>query len=91
MLWLFLSTTKMLMKTNFRDGDKNLHFKHVNKPKGRNCIICHNVHASDENFLIQTQTKPDSVLQKKIIFTKTENGGKCEVGCHKPREYSREK
>jgi len=33
--------------TNFRDGKRNLHFLHVNRPeKGRTCRACHETHAS---------------------------------------------
>ena len=36
--------------TRFRDGKRNLHYLHVNKPeKGRTCRACHEVHASN-NF-----------------------------------------
>ena len=30
--------------TNFRNGDLNLHFRHVNQEKGRTCRACHDVH-----------------------------------------------
>ncbi|MBI4651576.1 6-bladed beta-propeller [Candidatus Desantisbacteria bacterium] len=86
-----LSNDRSIMITNFRNGDVNLHYKHVNQTKGRNCITCHNIHASDSDFLIQTETYLGGMMQGKITFTRTASGGKCEVGCHKPREYSRSK
>ena len=39
--------------TGFRDGDKNLHWLHVNQQKGRTCRACHEVHASREPFHIR--------------------------------------
>ena len=31
--------------TDFRDGERNLHYLHVNKSeKGRSCRMCHNIH-----------------------------------------------
>ncbi len=39
--------------TNFRDGNKNLHFLHINGAKGRNCNICHDIHASKNKYLIK--------------------------------------
>jgi len=29
--------------TNFRIGNENLHYLHVNRKKSRNCSVCHNV------------------------------------------------
>lgn len=75
--------------TGFRDGDKNLHFVHVNKKdKGRNCKACHNMHASELPKLI-----PDKVVFGKwdlpLKFIKTETGGSCAPGCHRKFNYDR--
>lgn len=75
--------------TNFRNGDQNLHFIHVNKDKkGRTCRACHEVHASK-----QPNHVTDSVKFGKwdlpIHFDKTETGGSCQPGCHKPYKYDR--
>jgi len=77
------------LDTKFRNGDRNLHFVHVNKNKGRNCINCHEV---DKVGKI--------VFSKKVPFGKnwtlpvnvalTPTGGRCVVGCHKPKDYDRE-
>ena len=75
--------------TGFRDGEKNLHFLHVNKKeKGRNCNACHAMHGSELPKLI-----PDKVLFGKwdlpLKYTKTETGGSCAPGCHKKYNYDR--
>ena len=75
--------------TGFRDGDKNLHFIHVNKKdKGRNCKACHSMHASELPKLI-----PEKVLCGKwdlpMKFIKTETGGSCAPGCHRKFNYDR--
>ena len=75
--------------TGFRDGEKNLHFLHVNKKeKGRNCKACHAMHGSELPKLI-----PDKVLFGKwdlpLKYTKTETGGSCAPGCHKKINYDR--
>ena len=75
--------------TGFRDGERNLHFLHVNKKeKGRNCKACHAMHGSELPKLI-----PDKVLFGKwdlpLKYTKTETGGSCAPGCHKPYNYDR--
>ena len=77
--------------TGFRDGDRNLHFAHVNKEdRGRNCRVCHNTHTGRNERRIR-----DTVLYGKwsmpIKFGKTETGGSCAPGCHKAYEYDREK
>ena len=39
--------------TGFRDGERNLHYLHVNnKTKGRNCKLCHNIHGGSQPKLI---------------------------------------
>lgn len=77
--------------TGFRDGKKNLHAIHVDDgEKGRSCTFCHSLHGSSNPKLIQ-----DSVAFGKwklnLKFMKTETGGGCAPGCHKPLYYDRER
>ena len=75
--------------TGFRDGDRNLHFVHVNKtPKGRTCRSCHETHASALPKHIRT-TVPFGTWDLPVGFKKTDNGGSCNSGCHVPQEYDR--
>lgn len=74
--------------TNFRDGEYNLHFFHVNMKKGRNCISCHEAHASNQAKHIRKEV-PFGSWSYPITFTKTETGGTCVVGCHAPKTYDR--
>ncbi len=77
--------------TGFRDGERNLHFLHVNnKQKGRSCRLCHEVHASRGPMLI-ADTVPFGTWSLPIKFVKTETGGSCAPGCHKPQTYDRKK
>ena len=77
--------------TNFRNGNLNLHYVHVNKnPKGRSCKACHEVHAGDQEKHIREEVPFGSMWSYPVNFTKLATGGKCVVGCHKPREYDRE-
>src|SRR6266511_81902 len=39
--------------TGFKNGEKNLHWLHVNQEKGRTCRACHEVHASRQPFHIR--------------------------------------
>lgn len=76
--------------TNFRNGDRNLHYVHVNKPdKGRSCKVCHDIHASGMDKLIKPKIPGFGKWDIPISFTRTDNGGTCVVGCHKPKTYDR--
>ncbi len=73
--------------TGFRDGERNLHFLHINKKdKGRTCRACHVVHAGEKPKLIA-----DKVTFGKwslpLNFEKTETGGSCTPGCHQKYSY----
>lgn len=75
--------------TGFRDGSRNLHFLHVNKPeKGRKCTNCHDVHASKGPKHIR-ETSIFGTWEMELMFEKTETGGSCDPGCHKRRSYDR--
>jgi len=75
--------------TDFRDGDRNLHYVHVNnKEKGRSCRLCHQFHGSPNAMLI-ADTVPFGKWNLPLKFDKTETGGSCAPGCHKPVIYDR--
>lgn len=74
--------------TDFRNGNKNLHFVHVNKEKSRSCINCHNVHFGKNEFLIVEEVSFES-WKMKLNFEVKENGGSCLPGCHEQKEYTR--
>lgn len=77
--------------TEFRDGQKNLHYLHVNKKeKGKNCILCHEVHASRQEHLIAEQVTFGSWTMP-LNFTWKDTGGSCVPGCHQERSYDTEK
>ncbi len=75
--------------TEFRDGDRNLHFVHVNRTShGRTCSSCHEVHASADPKHIRA-TVPFGTWKLPVKFEKTENGGSCAPGCHAVQKYDR--
>lgn len=77
--------------TNFRDGDQNLHYLHVNHPrKGRSCKACHDVHASDQSKHIRRSVPFGKIYEYPINFETTQSGGSCwNLGCHRNVTYSR--
>ncbi len=74
--------------TNFRIGDENLHYLHVNREKSRNCNRCHNVHGSKNPFHIN-ETVQFGNWDMPINYKMTKNGGSCFPGCHVRRSYDR--
>ncbi len=82
---LLLERTKYA--TEFRDGDLNLHYVHVNKEKGRTCNNCHNVHGSSRDHLIPETVKFGN-WDMPLVFKSFEDGGSCK-GCHEEKRYVR--
>ena len=76
--------------TGFRDGERNLHYLHVNDPqKGRSCVLCHAVHGSAGPMLVADSVEFGQWTLP-IKFKKSETGGTCAPGCHKPASYDRQ-
>ncbi|MFQ5414605.1 MAG: cytochrome c3 family protein [Phycisphaerae bacterium] len=75
--------------TNFRNGERNLHYLHVNRDvKGRSCRACHDPHASKRPVHI-AESAPFGQWRIPINFSKTDTGGSCAPGCHKRYRYDR--
>lgn len=74
--------------TNFRNGDRNLHFLHVNREKGRTCLACHEVHAGSQERKIRVST-PFGEWKIPIKFSMTSSGGTCAASCHVEKKYDR--
>ncbi|MHC4397891.1 MAG: cytochrome c3 family protein [Planctomycetota bacterium] len=75
--------------TDFRNGNVNLHYLHVNKERrGRTCRACHQTHASNLPKHIR-KSVPYGIWDLPVGFTKTETGGTCKSGCHLPKDYDR--
>lgn len=85
-----LTMEKTTSATNFRDGNINMHFLHISKNKGRNCILCHDSHGSNNQHLIAKTVKFGN-WKMPLNYKKTENGGSCAPGCHKNLPYNRDK
>ena len=84
-----LLTEEHTEETKFRDGDKNLHFVHVNRgARGRTCRACHSPHASDSLVHVR-ETTPFGTWGLPVGFTPTKSGGGCSPGCHVKRDYDR--
>jgi len=75
--------------TDFRNGNKNLHYVHVNQKRGRTCRACHEVHAGTKPKRIKDFV-PYGTWEYPINFELAADGGKCAPGCHLPRAYNRE-
>lgn len=85
-----LELEKTSTATEFRTGDQNLHYLHINREKGRNCTTCHDVHAANNAQLIATTVKFGR-WDMPLNYIGNENGGTCATGCHKEQSYDRTK
>ena len=83
-----LEAESTTVATNFRDGDRNMHYLHSYGNKGRNCHLCHNVHAAPNNYVIENEVKYGA-WNMNLNFEHTENGGSCMPGCHSKYTYNR--
>jgi len=75
--------------TNFRNGSQNLHWLHINGNKGRNCRMCHNLHGSEQKFLIEEKVAFGD-WEMDMNYIPLEQGGSCLPGCHGELSYSRQ-
>ena len=75
--------------TNFRNGEQNLHYLHVNKSdRGRNCRACHSTHGSALPLHMR-ESVPYGKWELPINFRQTKSGGSCVPGCHQEYQYDR--
>ncbi len=76
--------------TNFRNGDRNLHYVHVKAPGkgGRSCSVCHATHASASPKQLRSSVAFGQ-WKIPIQFTATDMGGSCAAGCHRAQGYDR--
>lgn len=83
------STARTTTLTGFRDGDRNLHFVHLNQgSRGRTCRACHEVHASSQKLHIREGVPYGSGgWMLKLNFKKTAGGGSCDKTCHQEKSY----
>ncbi len=85
-----ITAERTVKATNFRDGDRNLHYVHVKAPAkgGRSCTVCHATHASSSIKQLRAST-PFGNWQIPIQFKPNEMGGSCAAGCHRAQTYDR--
>jgi len=72
--------------TEFKNGNVNLHFLHVNRDKSRNCTICHDMHGTEGPHLVKDLSSFGE-WSLPINYKTTESGGSCAPGCHEEISY----
>ncbi|MCC7147067.1 MAG: hypothetical protein IT443_11535 [Phycisphaeraceae bacterium] len=77
--------------TNFRAGQRNLHYVHVHQQKkGRTCKTCHEIHSSDlPNHMADAVPFEGTQWSMPIQYQPSPDGGSCAPGCHEPKSYNR--
>lgn len=83
------SEPRTMSATAFRNGNLNLHYRHVNRKKGRTCRACHHHHGAENPKLIRG--KVDFGNRHIVIndFELSETGGTCGPTCHPKVSYDR--
>lgn len=79
---------RTLTATNFRNGNLNLHYRHVNKKKGRNCLACHDPHGSRQAHMIVPAFR-FGIRELTVNYEATATGGSCAPPCHVKAYYDR--
>jgi len=79
---------RTVVDSDFRNGNLNLHFRHVNRDKGRSCGACHAPHGSYQPKLVTQEMRFGAKLLA-LNFEKTATGGSCTTACHGPVTYDR--
>ena len=80
---------RTLDATRFRNGNLNLHYRHVNRDKGRSCRLCHEHHASTYDAMIRKEASFGTRVIPIKAYARTETGGSCSPTCHIPVKYDR--
>ena len=75
-------------ETGFRNGSRNLHYVHVVRDKGRSCLNCHDVHASNSLYLLKSTTWFGE-WEMPLNYKRAGKGGSCAPGCHNERSYQK--
>lgn len=76
--------------TNFRDGERNLHYLHVNRiAKGRTCRSCHEEHADAGQPRHVKESINFGGWKMPVQFIPGPTGGSCAPGCHGEKRYTR--
>lgn len=81
-----MNSKRVVIITRFRNGNENLHYVHLQGKKARNCNLCHDVHASNQEHLIKTKSQFGQ-WEMPIEYKANLNGGTCLSGCHEKKEY----
>jgi predicted CXXCH cytochrome family protein len=84
-----LASPKTTTDTGFRDGELNLHYRHVhNDPRGRTCRACHDVHASKQPHQLRDGVPfgPGGFVLS-THWVENKDGGQCSKTCHPTKVY----
>lgn len=74
-------------ETGFSNKDKNLHFVHVNRAKGRSCRMCHEPHAAADAHLLR-ESVPFGKWAFELQWKSTTDGASCAPACHTEKKYT---
>ena len=73
--------------SEFKKGGKNLHRVHVQRAKGRSCLVCHNVHGSTQEHLLNTRVPFGQYWYFPIRVKEQNHQKQCLPACHQAETY----
>jgi len=82
-----LNEEETVKSTDFRDGNRNLHYLHARK-NALPCLSCHQPHAGSQEHLLITKTGSGKE-QVTLTYKATRTGGSCTTSCHDTIDYLR--
>jgi predicted CXXCH cytochrome family protein len=75
--------------SQFKKDSINLHKTHVIQKKGRNCLVCHNPHAEEQEHLLNNRINFGSFWYIKLELKKGKEYKTCLPACHQEENYGR--
>ncbi|GBC84186.1 hypothetical protein HRbin11_00608 [bacterium HR11] len=75
--------------SGFVRGPKNLHRVHVQRPRGHNCLVCHEPHGTAQSHLLRSWIRYGPLWAIPLRLQVREKQKACQPACHQAEEYGR--
>jgi predicted CXXCH cytochrome family protein len=75
--------------SEFIKGDKNLHKVHVQRRKGRTCLVCHEPHGSGQEYLLKEKIPFGQFWYMRLKLKEENEQKSCLPACHQKENYGK--
>lgn len=76
-------------ESGFVRGDRNLHSVHVRRPRGHNCLVCHDPHGTEQVHLLRSWIRYGPRWAIPLRIQAQAKRKACQPACHQAEEYGR--